>query len=222
MRRDLVEIIGADGFLTLILSNIIILSTAGLSWLWQLGSVHRIARNAADNAPTTDLAMVLGYRLRRNTVSAEYAARLDRARDLLTASRVRRILVVGGRTGDAGCSEAEAGRQFLADCGVPAGAILLEEHSRHTLENLRHARASLSLGDRGFVLVTSRYHLARSLALARGLDLRPVPCAAEARLAYDVTTLLKMVREAYFLHWYHVGKIWSRWTGNSKSLARIS
>lgn len=222
MRRDLADIVGADGLLTLILSNLLILATAGLSWLWQLVCVHRVAREASAGAPPTDLAMVLGYRLRRNQVTAEYAARLDRARLLLMAEGVHRILVVGGRTGHADASEAEAGRQFLCARGVPAEAILLEQHSRHTLENLRHARAALNLGSSEFVLITSRYHLARSLTLARGLDLRPIPCAAEPKLSYTCATTFKLAQEAYFLHWYHVGKTWSRWTGNHKSLARIS
>lgn len=222
MRRDLAEIVGADGFLTLVLSNLVILATAGCSWLWQLACVHRVARDATDTAPPTDLAMVLGYRLRRNEVTAEYASRLNRARALLATERVRRVLIVGGRTGGADTSEAEAGQRFLVARGAAPEAILLEQHSRHTLENLHHARTALNLNRVVFVLITSRYHLARSLALARGLDLRPVPCAAEPRLAYNVATAFKLAQEAYFLHWYHVGKTWSRWTGSSKSLARIS
>ena len=223
MRQDLQEIIGKDGLVTLVLSNLLILATAGLSWLWQLGCVHRVARRAADSAPALELAMVLGFRLKDNGVCREYAQRLDRARVLLSARTVQRVVIVGGRTGNAEASEAAMGKQFLVARGVPESAILLEESSRHTLENLRHARATIRL-DKGakFVLITSRYHLARSLALALGLNLRPLPCAAEARLSYDPRTIFKLAREAYFLHWYHVGRIWSRWTGNRKSLARIT
>ncbi len=223
MRQDLREIIGIDGLVTLILSNILILATAGISWLWQLGCVHRVARSAPDTTRASELAMVLGFRLKHNNVCPEYAQRLDRARALLHSRSVQRVVIVGGRTGKSDASEAAVGKQFLVARGIAESAILLEESSRHTLENLRHARARLRLdNDAAFVLITSRYHLARSLALASGLSLRPFPCAAEVRLAYNPLTLLKLAREAYFLHWYYVGRTWSRWTGNRKSLARIT
>jgi Uncharacterized conserved protein len=222
LRRGLGEIVGGDGLLTLVLSNVVILATAGVSLFVQLARVHRVARATLDGATSAELAIVLGFRLRWNGVCPEYARRLERARRLLADRRVRRILIVGGRTGTAAASEADAGRRFLADCGVPSESILLEEQSRHTLENLRHARAALNLGTTRFVLITSRYHLARSVTLAEGLDLRPLPCAAEERLTYDPSTLFRLAREAYFLHWYHVGKTWSQWTGNTKSMARIS
>ncbi len=72
------------------------------------------------------------------------------------------------------------------------------------------------------MLVTSRYHLARSETLARGLDLRPVLCAAEERLRHDPLTFWRLGLEAYYLHSYAAGKTWSRWTGNRHSLARIT
>ncbi len=72
------------------------------------------------------------------------------------------------------------------------------------------------------MLVTSRYHLARSQALARGLNLQPVLCAAEERLRLNPLTLWRLGLEAWYLHWYEVGKTWSRWTGNRHSLARIT
>ena len=72
------------------------------------------------------------------------------------------------------------------------------------------------------VLVSRRYHLARAQALARGLGLQPVLCAAEERLGRDPWTCWRLVLEAYYLHWYAVGKTWSRWTGNRHSLARIT
>jgi uncharacterized SAM-binding protein YcdF (DUF218 family) len=160
-------------------------------------------------------------------VSPAFARRLARAARISAESRIRPILVVGGATtaaaaGTAPLSEAEAGRRFLAQAGIPDEAILKEEHSRHTLENLRHARTAVGLvGTAPFVLVTSRCHLARSLAMARGLGLEPIPCAAEDRLALDPATVLSLLKEAYFLHWYRVGRTWAGWTNSRRSLARI-
>lgn len=217
------RMIGGDGLLTLLLANLLIVITLGLSWLWQCRRVYRIARDAPADAIDGELIMVLGRRLRHDRVSAEYAARLDKARQLYQQDRARPILIVGGHTRGNRTSEAEQGRAYLQRSGVPAEQLLTEDRSRHTLENLHHARQTLgSRHQAPFVLVTSRYHLARSLVLAQGLGLQPRLCAAEARLGHDPRTWLRLLREAYYLHWYAVGKTWSRWTGNVASLARIS
>jgi uncharacterized SAM-binding protein YcdF (DUF218 family) len=216
------QMMGGDGLVTLLLSNLLIVATLGLSWLWQCGRVYRIARDAPTDGVDGDLIMVLGRRLRRDQVSAEYAARLDRARHLYRQGGPRQILIVGGHTRGNRTSEAEQGRAYLQRGGVPAEQLLTEDRSRHTLENLHHARQTLGPRRQApLVLVTSRYHLARSQVLAQGLGLQPRLCAAEARLGHDPGTWLRLLREAYYLHWYAVGKTWSRWTGNAASLARI-
>jgi hypothetical protein len=107
--------------------------------------------------------------------------------------------------------------------GVPAGRILVEDRSAHTLENLRHARSMLAQRSRQpLALITSRYHLARSAAMARGLRLRPALCAAEDCWRDGLLPSVRLLREGYLLHWYHVGRTWSHWTGNRRSLAKIS
>jgi uncharacterized SAM-binding protein YcdF (DUF218 family) len=107
--------------------------------------------------------------------------------------------------------------------GLPADTLLIEEQSLHTLDNLRHARGLLDEDwAQSVVMVTSRYHLARSRTLARGLGLHPIVCAAEDRLRLDPLTLWRLVLETGYLHWYEVGRLWSRWTRNRHSLARIT
>ncbi|MFO1154422.1 MAG: YdcF family protein [Rhodospirillales bacterium] len=222
MRPGLYRLVGADGCLTLVLSNLVIITTCGLSWFWQLRRIYRVARS--DVAPAkAEMAVVLGFQLDNDRVRDEFARRLERARTLYLLGMTERILVVGGRTGSGRLSEAAAGSHYLVDRHVPEGAILTEEHSRHTLENLRHARASMEGNDhRAFLLITSRYHLARSISLAEGLGLRPIPCPAEDRLDHDLLTLLRLCHEAWFLHWYIVGRSWTRFIGARRSLARIT
>jgi uncharacterized SAM-binding protein YcdF (DUF218 family) len=225
MPRDVRRIVGSDGCITLILSNIVLLATGGLLWLWYLRQVHRLARSSPTTVAGADLALVLGYRLGRvEAIVPEYAERLCRAQALFSAGEVSRIMLVGGCTGARStASEAEAGQRFLVGRGIPPAALAIEDQSQHTLQNLHHARAALqSDGKKPFALVTSRYHLARAQALAHGLGLHPLPCAAEERLNYGPRTLLRLGREAYFLHWYVIGRTWSTWTGNRHSLARIT
>lgn len=213
---------GWDGLAMLALSNLLLLATLGLSGLWMLHRVWRIARDAPAASVDGDWIVVLGARLIHDQVAPGYARRLRRTAALYHADPRRRILLVGGHTGGS-VSEAERGREFLLGLGLPAASLFVEDQSLNTLDNLRQARRLLA-GDRErpFVLVTSRYHLARSEALACGLELQPVLCAAEDRLRLNPWTLWRLGLEAWYLHWYAVGKAWSRWTGNRHSLARIT
>ena len=214
--------IGWNGAAMLVLSNLVLLATVGLSGLWLYYRVWRIARAAPVAGIEGDWIVVLGARLIHDQVAPGYARRLRRAAALHHADPRRRILVVGGHTGGS-VSEAERGREFLCELGLPAVHLFIEDQSLNTLENLRQARRLLAEdGARPFVLVTSRYHLARSQALARGLDLQPVLCAAEDRLRLNPWNLWRLGLETWYLHWYEVGKAWSRWTRNRYSLARIT
>ncbi len=213
---------GWDGLAMLALSNLLLLATLGLSGLWLLRRVWRIARDTPVAGMDGDWVVVLGARLFHDQVAPGYARRLRRAAVLYQADPQRRILLVGGYTGGS-VSEAQRGREFLGALGLPADCLFIEDQSLNTLDNLRQARRLLGGdGARPFVLVTSRYHLARGEVLARGLGLRPTPCAAEECLRLDPWTLWRLGLEAWYLHWYEVGKAWSRWTGNRHSLARIT
>ena len=213
---------GWDGLGTLLLSNILLLATLGLSGLWLFRQVWRIARDTPFQVVESGWVVVLGVRLQGDQVSSDYACRLERAAALCRADSQRRILLVGGQTGGS-VSEAERGRQFLIKKGLPIDLLSIEDQSLHTLDNLRRARQVLG-EDRtqSWVLVTSRYHLARSEILARGLGLHPVLCAAEEHLHLDPLVLWRLALEAGYLHWYKVGRAWALWTGRHRSLARIT
>lgn len=78
-----------------------------------------------------------------------------------------RIIASGG--GSSEMSEAAAMRIFLADLRVPAEAILVEDASRNTIENIRHVRTLVK--DGRVALVTSASHMPRAMRLARSAGL---------------------------------------------------
>jgi uncharacterized SAM-binding protein YcdF (DUF218 family) len=71
-------------------------------------------------------------------------------------------------------------------------------------------------------LLTSRYHLARCLLLARelGFDARPV--AAEDRLPRTPRYLVLLAMEGTYLMWIDLGMRWARLVGHRRMAARIS
>ena len=106
--------------------------------------------------------------------------------------------------------------------------VQLEQASVDSLENLRHARSLLQ--EDGPVtrvlppvaLVTSRYHLARCLLLARRLGFHSVPVAAEPALVLDRRYVMRLMAESGYLMWIDIGMRWARLIGHARMAARIS
>jgi uncharacterized SAM-binding protein YcdF (DUF218 family) len=84
-----------------------------------------------------------------------------------------RIIVSGGDLASNPASarpEAESMKHLLVLLGVPADAITAEDAARNTAENIANVRKIV--GDEPVALVTSAYHMKRSLKLARKGALR--------------------------------------------------
>lgn len=217
------EPMGIDGLWALFLSCLLLVATLGLSWLAVLWQVWRLAVTTPTDVKAQDWIVVLGKRLLGAAVTLEYAQRLRRASELFAEQPGSKIMILGGFTSEGPFSEAQQGANFLQQRGIPADAMQIEDVSFHTLENLRNARELLGSNlDKPITLITSRYHLARSHALAAGFGLPHQLCAAEERLEIRPAVIWRLCVEAFFLHWYWVGRYWSTVMRNRKNLARIS
>ena len=195
---------------------------AGVPVLWRLRQV--LGRAARDETGPADAILVLGRMLVRDCPSRAFAARLEHGAALWRREVAPRIIVAGGMTGDASISEAAAGRELLLAQGVPAAAILTEDRSRHTLENLFNIRETLREHDwRRLVMVSDPLHLARARALALGLGLDALCSPALAAAPpFGIDWCLRAAREAFLLHWYHCGVAYSRLTRNERNLSRVT
>lgn len=108
---------------------------------------------------------------------------------------------------------------------MPAAAILLEDRSQHTLENLFNVRAHMRAeGWRSLVMVSDPLHLARARATARGLDLevRCSPALAAPPVRGSLGWWRRAALEAFLLHWYHTGMLYSRLLGRRAQLERVT
>ncbi len=216
------KMMGWDGLTTFFLSTLIVLLSLGLSLIPSLRTVCLTARKTPSTAPDKALLIVLGARLEQDAVSARFITRLRRALNLYNLAPPGPILILGGITGKNHFSEAERGQEWLESEGVSSKDIQMEMRSRNTLENLKHARDLIDQSQRIPVFITSRFHLARCAAMASGLGLAHQLCAAEEKLTLKPSLIFLCLLEAFYLHWYQVGKFWSRLTKNRKSLERIS
>lgn len=77
------------------------------------------------------------------------------------------IIVCGGQVAENEKTEAEVMEALLMDMGVSKENIIREDKSKITYENIRNARAILNKERPHVAVVTSDYHIKRSLLLCR-------------------------------------------------------
>ena len=210
-----------------IITALAVLLSAGLIWLVYLWHTLRVANTSPIRPSQPITILVFGSRLRRGAPNAYFSQRLARALALTQAGDASRVLLLGGHT-DSGPSEAAVGARWLQSRGLPSSIeLMLEEHSLDTLQNLQNARRLLQGDDKNAPLppvglVTSRYHLARCLMLARRLGLDATPVAAEPRLVLSARQLRWLWLESGYLMWIDLGVRFSQLTGGGGMASRIS
>jgi uncharacterized SAM-binding protein YcdF (DUF218 family) len=122
-----------------------------------------------DEARRADAIVVLGAAQYNGWPSPLFQARLAHAVELYEAGLAPLFIVTGGkgRPGDA-TTEAAAARAYAVAHGVPAEAIIGEDRSRTTVEQIRTVGAMLrERGLRSVVVVSDRSHMLRSLRIMR-------------------------------------------------------
>ena len=121
-----------------------------------------------DDGRPADAIVVLGAAQYNGVPSPIYRARLDHAIDLFEEGLAPALVMTGGKLPGDKTTEAEAGRRYAISKGVPADAILVEDHGRTTLESLRTVATMLRDRDiHSAVFVSDRTHMLRVLRIAR-------------------------------------------------------
>ncbi len=101
------------------------------------------------------------------------------------------LIFCGGKTiqGAEWPSEAEIASDTMRKLGVPEKDILLEETSRNTYENLKNMMALYS--PESFVLVTSAYHMPRTMILLREYEgVKVIPHCVDYKVEHRRYSLL--------------------------------
>ncbi|MCZ2813179.1 MULTISPECIES: YdcF family protein [unclassified Modestobacter] len=186
-----VRVLGAAVTAALLLAA----STATAIW-W-------IARQ--DARPTSDAIVVLGSAQYNGVPSSIFEARLEHARELYEEGVAPVVVTVGGKaTGDT-TTEAEAGRDYLAQNGVPEDALLAVPEGVDTLESVRAVAAEFADRDwNSAVLVSDPWHAMRAERMAEdaGLDAASSPTRQGPAVQTRATQFRYILREtaAYLLY----------------------
>lgn len=162
-------------------------------------AAYRVCYPAArvDIARPFAYIVVHGAKIFGTKPSPLLASRIDAARELWERQGgFGHIVVSGGQGADEVASEAAVMRDWLLRRGVPATAIVEEDRSATTLENLVFSNALMDRLSGGapyrVALATSEFHVFRCATMARRLGLDAEVVAAPTRLA---TWLRSFVRE---------------------------
>jgi len=141
---------------------------------------------------SADCLLVLGAKVEsEERMSRALERRCIRALELWRQGKAGVLILCGGQCTVDPCPESHVMRAFFRAQGVPDEAILLEDSSINTIQNLKNAKRMME--ERGYtraMLVTSDYHLTRALWIARnvGLDV----CGVAAKSPSDVFSYIKV------------------------------
>jgi len=123
--------------------------------------------------------VVMGAAEYNGVPSPDLRARLDQAALLWHERYASSIMVTGSREPGDTFTESQASARYLVGLGIPASAIL-QAGGRNSWDNLSEAAPILAArGDRVVLVVTDRFHEARSLAIASSVGLTPHPTPAQ-------------------------------------------
>jgi uncharacterized SAM-binding protein YcdF (DUF218 family) len=125
-----------------------------------------------DSAQKADAIVVLGAAQYAGRPSPVLEARLDHAIRLYRRGIAPRLIVTGGKAEGDITSEAETSARYARRNGVPESAIVLEDESRSTTEQMHAvARMARTRHYSAVVLVSDRFHMLRLLLTAWKLNL---------------------------------------------------
>jgi SanA protein len=134
---------------------------------------------SAEDVPARTVAIVPGARVHRDgTPYASLEDRLEAALSLYRAGRVRRILVSGDHQAE-GYDEVNGMHRWLRERGVQDADIFLDHAGLRTLDTMQRAARVFLVKDA--VVCTQRYHLPRSVFLAKAAGISAVGLVADRR-----------------------------------------
>lgn len=142
----------------LFLTALVCLFSTGVS-IWRYG--------LRQDRQKSDIAIILGAAASDSKVSPVFRERINHGIWLYKNGYVKKLLLTGGTAEGNTHSDAYIAMQYTLSQGVPREAILLEEESTITLENLNNAKKIMAReGYSSATIVSDPLHMKRSLYLA--------------------------------------------------------
>ena len=166
--------------------------------IWRYGDL--------DETRPADAAIVLGAAAYEDGPSPVYRERLNHGIELWKQGYVEKLILTGGIAEGNTRSDAAIGAEYALSQGVPAEAILLEEGSTITEENLRGAAVLMEEnGLETALLVSDPLHMRRAMLQAGDFGLTVYSSPTPTTLYTGFWQKLKfLARETFFYAGYRL------------------
>jgi len=122
----------------------------------------------------TDYVIVLGCQIDGINASAPLIRRVNTAIEYLNKHQNAKVIVTGGQGPGEDITEAQAMKKLLRNNGINEDKILTEERASNTMENFLFSDELYDLKEKNILIVTTDYHMFRSLCAAKKLGYQNV------------------------------------------------
>lgn len=177
-----------------------------------IGSSWNIKNGALANNKTYSCVIVLGGFASEGAKGVGYfngaSDRFIQGFKLLSVHKAAHILISGGNGGivNDGFRESDWVKNQLRLFNVPDSSIIVEDNSRNTLENAAFSKLILQKGklQPPFILVTSAFHMRRSLGVFKKADIDVIPYSCNFLTGGKTFAFLKLVPDANVLSTWNI------------------
>ncbi len=168
-------------------------------------AVRVVQAGRSDEARPADVLVVLGAAQFDGRPQDYLVARLQHARQLYGSGTAPRIITLGGKQPGDRFTEAEAGKTWLVDHGVPPDSVLAVGQGSDTLESIQAgAKVMSEHGWTSAVVVTDPWHELRSTTMLKNEGIRafgsPTPTGPSHGGAWVVTRYVARETAAYLAY----------------------
>ncbi len=173
-------------------------------WIVYLGG-NIIAFSMVNETPQSDVAIVLGASIWKNSPSPVFEERIKHAITLYQQGIVTKILFTGGVGNGEQYAESEVARDYALEQGIHFSDILIETASKTTQQNLLEAQKLLQLHTLHSAILVSDdpLHMRRATTMAEDIGLHVASSSTPTSRYRSVRTQARfLLREMYFYQRY--------------------
>jgi len=189
---------------------LISLLTAFLIVLYTIiASVQIVQYGKVDNKTKCDVAIVLGAATSGEEVSPVYRERINHGIWLYENGYVDYLILTGGVGEGNEKSDAFVAKQYAVENGVPEQAILIEERSTITEENLEYAKAIMDAHSMNTaIIVSDPLHMKRAMRMAADYGITAYSSPTPTTMYRSLKTQIPfLARELFFYVGYSIVRV---------------
>ncbi len=187
----------------------ILTATVALTVVYLVINVISICSfSTKDQKLKSDVAIILGASTRNGEVSPVYRERINHGIDLYNEGYVDRLIVTGGIGKGNSQSDAYVAKEYAVLMGIPPDAVLTEDVSTITQENLENAKIIMDENKyTTAIIVSDPLHMRRAMLLAKDVGITAYSSPTPTSKYVSLKTQIPFLARELFLY---IGYKWVR------------